>query len=427
MTSRPSSPALSPAAKFGLLGALYFSQGLPYGFFTQALPVLLRKSGFSLGQIGLTSMLALPWAMKFLWAPAVDRYAFKSLGRRRSWILPLQAAAVITLSVLAATGALAHLNLLLGAVFLINLLSATQDIATDGFAVDMLSYRERGLANGLQVAGYRFGMIVGGGLLLILFGSLGGSNTFMAMAGLIALASVPVLLITEPPAGDQPGAPEPRRPEVSLMRPLAQFLRRPGVSGILLLITAYKFGDAGATAMLRPFLVDAGLGLSKIGWLLGTVGFIAGLLGALAGGALVNRIGRKQSLLLFGALQAVTVGGYALLATGTPGNVLLHAVCGAEHFIGGMATAALFTCMMDWSSSDNAATDYTVQASAVVVSTGLASTLSGFSAQALGYSGHFTLSSILSALSLLVVLRCFPGKPEVSGSECPEKEENPCA
>ena len=181
------------ALKLGLLGTLYFSQGLPFGFFTQALPVLLREQGYTLSQIGLTSLLALPWALKFLWAPAVDR-----LGTRRSWIIPLQLSGVVLLGLLAAFVGLDQIKPLMVAVFLLNLIAATQDIATDGFAVDMLTPGERGFANGLQVAGYRVGMVVGGGALLIFYKHLGSAGTFGLMALMTALATIPVFFAKEP-------------------------------------------------------------------------------------------------------------------------------------------------------------------------------------------------------------------------------------
>jgi MFS transporter, PAT family, beta-lactamase induction signal transducer AmpG len=264
----------------------------------------------------------------------------------------------------------------------------------------MLSRDQRCLANGLQVAGYRVGMIVGGGMLLILLGRLGTSSTFLVMAGLVALASVPVLFAREDRTS---GCAVPRH-----VTSMPHFLRRPGVGQILTLVVAYKLGDAFATGMLRPFFADAGLGLTEIGWLLGTVGFVAGLVGALLGGCLVNRLGRRRSLLAFGAFQAIAVASYTYLAAGAPRAIELYVVCGIEHLAGGMATAALFTCMMDWSSPHSGATDYTVQASAVVIATGAASALAGFSAQVLGYAGHFVLASLLSVLTLFVVARCFP-------------------
>ena len=152
--------------------------------------------------------------------------------------------------------------------------------------------------------------------------------------------------------------------------------------------------------MLRPFLVDAGLTMAEIGWLLGTAGFTAGLLGALAGGALVIRLGRVPSLLLFGALQACSVALYSLPAFGLTSQAMLYAVCTLEHFAGGMATAALFTMMMDVCRRESAATDYTLQASVVVLATGVLSALSGFSAEALGYGGHFLCAGACCLIGL---------------------------
>lgn len=142
-----------------LLSSLYAAQGLPFGFFTLALPVLMREAGWSLTAIGLLQVLALPWLLKFLWAPWVDHH-----GARRTWLLGLQGASVVAALVLAALDlSPTHQGLLL-AVLVFNLLAATQDIVTDGLAVRLLAARERGLANAIQVGAYRLGMILGGGV-----------------------------------------------------------------------------------------------------------------------------------------------------------------------------------------------------------------------------------------------------------------------
>jgi MFS transporter, PAT family, beta-lactamase induction signal transducer AmpG len=384
--------------KLLLLGALYFSQGLPFGFFTQGLPVILRQRGYSLGAIGLSGLLAAPWALKWLWAPLLDRTEAPRFGRRKVWIVPLQLVTAVVLLALALSGALSSMRVLLVSIFVLNLLAATQDIATDGLAVELLGSEERGLGNGLQVAGYRLGMIVGGGALLVLHERLGDAGTFATMAALTLLATVPVLRATEPTL-----------PPSSTVAPdLAHWLRRPGALRILLLLVVYKLGDAFATSMLRPFLADIGLSLSDIGWLLGTVGFVSGLLGAMVGGALLNRMERKTALLGFGLLQALTVAAYAYLALAKLRGAPLYVLCGVEHFTSGMATAALFTCMMDWSSERSSGSDYTVQASAVVLATGAGGAVAGFSAQALGYVGHFGLATLLAFGALYVAHRCFP-------------------
>jgi predicted MFS family arabinose efflux permease len=242
-------------------------------------------------------------------------------------------------------------------------------------------------------------MILGGGVLLILHERIGWQLTFVGMALILALATLPVWVHRE--------RPRTTRVAVSRARILA-FLARPDTPRILVLIVAFKSGDAFAAGVLRPFLVDAGLELGDIGWLLGTYGFVAGLVGALVGGVLVNVFGRKLALVIFGVFQAVAVAGYGLLSVVEPTYGLVAAVATIEHFAGGTATAALFTCMMDWCSRDSSATDYTVQASVVVIATGLAATLSGFSAAALGYTGHFVLGTALTLGAVLVVLRLFP-------------------
>ncbi len=380
---------MKTARKLALLSSLYLAQGLPYGFFVQALPVLLRTRGFSLPEIGLANLLALPWALKFLAAPLADRLELPRIGRRRGLIIPLQLASAACVFALASLSA-GDITFLLAGVLVVNALSALQDVATDGLAVDLLSERERGLGNGVQVAGYRVGMILGGGVLLVISASLGWSGTFVAMAAIMLVATVPVLLHREAPALRAPAA-EP----VGWLREFAAWYRRPGAAGWLLLLVVYKFGDALGQSMLRPMLVDQGMGEEQLGYLLGGVGFTTGLIGALLGGALVNRLSPKSGLIVFGVLQSFAVLGYAWAASGV-GLGALTAVCAFEHLTGGMATAALFTRMMDATRPDRAATDYTVQACVVVLATGAASALGGFTASALGYTGHFILATALS-------------------------------
>ncbi|MDP9142878.1 MAG: MFS transporter, partial [Pseudomonadota bacterium] len=183
---------MSNLQRWSLLAALYLAQGIPYGFFTQALPVLLREQGLSLKMISATSLLYLPWALKFLWAPLVDRY-----GTRRQWLLPLQMSAVIGAALLSLIDAASALWLLVLALFAFNLISATQDIATDGLAVNLLTARERGLGNGIQTGGYRVGMMLGGGLLLWMFAQFGSQAMFIAMTAMLAMTVLPVLFLSE--------------------------------------------------------------------------------------------------------------------------------------------------------------------------------------------------------------------------------------
>ncbi|MFN3197510.1 MAG: MFS transporter [Bradymonadia bacterium] len=383
--------------KLGLLGALYFSQGLPFGFFTQALPVFLRDQGISLAGIGLTYLLALPWALKFIWAPFIDRHQGGRWGPRRSWILPLQWLAAALMAVLSAIDP-SVLWVLLTGVMLTNLLAATQDVATDGLALSLLTVDERGPGNGVQVAGYRVGMIIGGGALLVAYEDLGWTGTFLSMSGLLLVATIPLLRHREAPRRQAPSKP------LRWGRILKGFVAMPGAWSWLLVLILYKGADAMASAMAKPMLKDLGLGLGDIGWLMGFAGFGAGLLGAIGGGFGVKWLGRRRALLIFGALQSTAVAGYVLPASGSVSPEVLYGVVIADTFAGGLATAALFTLMMDACRPHTEASDYTLQASVVVLGTGVTSALSGFLAEAWGYADFFLFAGITTFLGLMLCL-----------------------
>ncbi|MFN7143082.1 MAG: MFS transporter [Myxococcota bacterium] len=369
---------------------------MPFGFFPPALPVLLRQQGATLPEIGLANLLALPWMLKFLWAPLVDRRAHGRMGRRRGILLPLQALTVAVLAAVAWVDPNRGMAPLLAAVLVCNLLAATQDIATDAVAVDLLGPAERGMGNGVQVAAYRVGMILGGGALLVVFDALGWTRSFLAMAGMLALASLPVALWREParPVAEASG-------EVD-WKALGVWWTRSDTAAWMLLLFVYKLGDALAGGMIRPMMVDAGLGMAEVGWLMGAIGSGAGLVGAMLGGWGAQVLGRRRALLAFGVLQAAAVAGYVYAAE-APSLRAFQALAAAEHLFGGMATVALFTAMMDTCRGARAATDYTVQACVVVASTGLGAILSGFLAEPLGYAGHFTVSALVCLLGVALV------------------------
>jgi len=381
--------------KYLILCCLYFSQGLPFGFFKQALPTIMRERGASLPQIGLASLLVLPWALKFLWAPLVDRYGIGRLGNKRSWILCLQAVSIPLFVVMGLVDHAGDYQYLMYGFFIANFIAAIHDIPAGGLAVSLLITSERGFRTAASSPGSQFGMLFGGGFILLAFALLQWRGSFFTIAAALALATVPLLFYREPTAPVSVES-DPATAPLPWLRLLSARLCRPGFLGWLLVIAIYKFGDAMASEMLRPYLVDRGLDLADIGELLGTAGFFAGLVGALAGGYLVTFVGRYHSVVWFGLLQAITVFSYYLLTQDLLSNASLYVICSLEIFCGSMATAAIFTAMMDVCDVAHGATDYTLQASAVVVSVGLAGVLAGFVAGALGYALLFLLSVALN-------------------------------
>jgi len=382
--------------KILLLTGLYLAQGLPYGFFTQALPVLLRDAGLSLKAISATSLLFLPWALKFLWAPLVDHW-----GTRRQWLLPLQSAAVVGALLLTQVDLERGFVAVLAAAFLFNLVAACQDVATDGLAVRILEPRERGLANGIQVGAYRIGMILGGGLLLWVFARTGWATMFACMAGLLALTILPVLSLREPARS----APDASQGTAQLALGWLQRLRVPGMGAFVALVCFYKFGDSLVASLIGPFMHDAGLSKEMIALMKGTVGSVASLAGAALGGWYAFRAGRRRALLVCGLLQTASLLFYVAAAMGVGGLAMFWAGNVAEHLLGGMATVALFTLMMDASDPDHASTDYTLLACAIVLAMGLANFTGAVIADAAGYLPAFVAGFLLSGVGCLALVR----------------------
>ncbi|WP_257458255.1 MFS transporter [Archangium lipolyticum] len=394
--------------KLGLLSALYFVQGLPFGFQTTALAVYLRTQGVSLMVISSIGLLSLPWMGKALWAPLVDRYGSERLGRRKSWILPMQAGMAAACAAAAFVPVPGALTLLLGLVFLMNLFAATQDIAVDGFAVDLLEPYELGWGNTAQVVGYKAGMLTGGGLLVWMSELIGWRGLFLAMS-LLSLLVLAVAAVAREPRRSAEGPADERLSWHDVKERLLSALRLPGTGWMLLFIGTYKLGETMVDVLFKPFLVDVGFTPAQIGQWVGTWGLVASLLGSFAGGWLATRMPLLGALALAALLRVFPLGGEWWLALHGPTAPGVIAVTVAEHFFGGVLTTALFAFMMSRVDRRIGATHYTLLASVEVVGKAPGGPLAGLLATRAGwsYSDVFLLGTVLSVafLALLLPLR----------------------
>lgn len=385
---------MSRQYKIALFVALYLAQGLPFGFFTVALPVVLREAGYSLTAISALSLLYLPWALKFAWAPLVDR-----LGSRKRWLLTLQLASIVAAALLARVDVTDDLAIVLAAAFVFNLIAATQDIVTDGLAVRLLDSRERGLGNGIQVGAYRIGMILGGGLLLAVFARTNWSVMFGCMAALLALTVLPVLWLRETSFEPTVSA-----TAMDLLAGWLKRLLRPGMLAVAALVFCYRFGDQMISTLWGPFLIDFGLDKQTIALMKGTVGSFTSLVGALIGGWFTFMAGRRRALLVSGLAQAACFLLYIAAAADVGGVAILWWATILEGMLGTMATVALFTFMMDAADPDHAGTDYTLLASVVVLVSSVGNVVAGVITDAFGYLVAFTLGAALAIVGCLAVV-----------------------
>lgn len=394
--SVPTRP-ISSRKNLALLALLYFAQGLPYGFQATALPVYLRGRGTSLAALGFVGVLSLPWLLKAIWAPWVDRFGSDRFGRRKSWIVPLQLGGVLCALAASAAAAQGRTSPLLVCIGVMNLLAATQDIAVDGWAIELLRGRSLGPGNALQVVGYKAGMLTGGGLLVWLSGTWGWSALFHWMAALWLAIGAVALFFPEPvPEGTSPEAEPARSSLTTLLRTLIEALRTPGAGTLLLLVATYKVGESMADAMFKPFLVDHGLSAGTIGLWMGTFGMAASVLGSLAGGYWVANAGAGRALRAAAVARCIPMVAQAALPYFPWSSGAALSVIGAEHLFGGALTTAMFAFMMSKVDRRIGATHYTALATIEVLGKSPGAWASGPLAERFGYGPLFVLAAGLS-------------------------------
>ena len=399
--------AKTTATNLGIIGTLYFSQGIPNGFFRHTVPVIFRENGLSLEQIALfLPVLYIPWILKFLWGPIVERFHSAKHGKYRSWILPLQLIIAVIMCLLAFWKIDHLIGFFIVGVFLINLFSSMQDVSIDGHSITLLNFSERGWGNSVQVGTFWIGYIIGGGVMLTLFNLIGWSNLFFLMASIYAIAAVPIFLNK---TYGKKNKKQENKKSIKRWITVISFFKQPQVILVLFIVSAYRIVEGFIRSILPVMLKDWGLDFGQIGLVLGIIGPISVLLGAIIAGLLINRMGRIKSLLIFGGLQIISVLGYVFLSINTD----LHSMTKMipfiifDHFISGLTTVALFSVMMDWSRKSQPGNDYTfmdcVSVFAMMLGTGISY---GISAK-WGYSTNFIIALPLIIVSLYIVWKTY--------------------
>ena len=377
-----------------------FSCGVPLLLTLSVLQAWMKEEGVDLSVIGLFSLVGLPYTLKFLWSPILDRFSLPMFGRRRGWLLIFQVLLMVAVAGLGLSNPAANPWLLAGAAFLVTFFSASQDIVVDAYRREDLSDNELGLGSSLYVNGYRVGMLLAGSGGLILADHFSFQQVYLIMAASLLVGVVTTLFCREPEVAE--GTPHSFRDAV--LQPFVEYFSRDGALLILLFILLYKIGDQMASTMTIPFYLDMGFTKTQIGAVAKLFGFWATIGGGLLGGIVLLRLGILRSLWIFGILQAVSTAGFSVLAL--IGNSLpgLAAVIAIENLTGGMGTAAYVAYMASITNKKFTATQYALLSSLMGIPRVLASAPTGFMAQYMGWPWFF-LACTLVAIPGLVLLK----------------------
>lgn len=378
-----------------------FSSGLPLLLIGGTLKLWMTREGVDLTTIGFFSLVGLPYTLKFIWAPFLDRFVPTSLGRRRSWLLITQFALMAGLLWLSQISPSLETGTLAAAAFVIAFFGATQDVAVDAYRREILSNLELGLGSSYSITGYRVAMWFSGGLALILADFMSWTTVYMIMAAMMFVGILTTLLAPEPQTKSSP----PVSIGEAFAGPFKEYFQRPGAIWILAFILLYKVGDAMAAEMTMPFYGKLGFSNTEIGTVVKTFGIWAVIAGGFIGGVTMLRLGMRRSLWVFGILQAVSTLCFAWLAQIGPQIPALAVVVSFENLTSGMGTAAYAAFMASLANKRFTATQYALLSSLMGVPRVFLGAPTGAMAEHLGWSSFFVICTLAAIPGLLLLLK----------------------
>ncbi|MGZ0187773.1 MAG: AmpG family muropeptide MFS transporter [Alphaproteobacteria bacterium] len=401
-----------------LILVLGFASGLPLLLTSSTLTIRLREAGVDLGAIGFFSLVGIPYSLKFLWAPLLDRLPLPGItsryGRRRGWML------AIHLGLMAAIAALGSVDPMTGGVgiiaviaILVSFLSATQDIAIDAYRIEILKESEFGAGAAMAVYGFRGGMLMATVGTLYLAEWFDWEIAYQVTAATLLIGVAAILLAPEPEASGTVTAPKSMGELFgqAYWAPLKEFTARDGWLLLLLFVLLFKFGDALLSQMAGAFYVDLGFEKSTIAEVGKLYGFIAVMVGTFLGGLAVVTIGLGRTLLIAGFLQAISNLGYWRLAEAGNDVTMLAWVVGFENLATGLGQTAFVAFLMTLCDRRYTAAQFALLTSIVAFSPKVLVAPAGLMAESLGWS-VFCLATAIAAipgiLLLLYLLKAYP-------------------
>lgn len=406
--------------KMALCLSLGFASGMPLFVVLTLLGAYLRKEGVNLKEIGLFSLIMIPYTWKFVWSPLVDRYNLFHLGRRRSWMLISQIAVFFSIFLLGQFSPKTSLSVIAVVSVILSFASATQDIVIDAYRREILTDRELGLGTSLFITASRASSLVPGGLSLVIAQFLSWSDVFFITAAFMLPALVVTFFIKEPETINAP-----RNLRQAIIEPFREFKDRRGLKSmflIILFVFCYKLGDSMATALATPFYIDLHYDLLTIGLVAKNAGLWSMLIGGILGGVIMLKTGINKALWYFGFGQLITILGFVILAhegigsDTVPSVFLLAFVIIAECLGAGLGTSAFVAFLSAQTNKTYAATQFALLTSLSAVPRTFCNATTGYIVEFMGWENFFIFCTVLAIPGMLLLLKVAPFKSEPKSS-----------
>ncbi|NPA36947.1 MAG: MFS transporter [Chlorobi bacterium] len=380
---------------FLTLFSLYIAQSIPMTFFSTVMPVIMRQHHFSLTAIGLLQLIKLPWILKFIWAPLIDGNS-RNTNDLKKWIFSSELFYAVFIVAIGFFDLAVDFNLIVILLVLAFTASATQDIATDAFAILILKKDDRSIGNSMQSGGSFLGTVIGSGILLVVYSLYGWKHLMFGLAGFVLLALVPLVFYKKNNIKDQSVV-----KKIS-MKDIYLFFAQKGILRHVIMLFFFYSGIVGILTMLKPWMVDLGYGMAEIGVYSGIYGASAGFLSALVAGYIIKKLGLMKSVRIFLFVAMITTGYFTAVTflpatnyTVIPALMLIWSVYGA-------ISVSVYTIAMNSIRKGREGTDFTIQIVLTHLGSLIFAILSGKLAHNLGYRGLFILESVIVTLLFFV-------------------------
>ncbi len=380
-----------------------YSAGLPLLLTGSTLQAWMTDANVDLTQIGMVSLLGQPYVYKFVWSPLMDQYSLPFLGRRKGWILVTQILLSLSIFSISFFNPSSSIGMIAFVALLVAFFSASQDIVIDAYRREILAEEELGLGSSVYIYGYRLAMIVSGAMALFMADNMSWDKVYQVMA----LCMIPALLFTffAPMETDQ--YIRPRTLQEAVFGPLKEFFGRHGAWLMLSFILLYKIGDAMASNLTTPFILDLDYTKTDIATVAKTFGMVATLLGGFIGGVMMTKISIKRSLWMFGILQAISTFGFAALPSLPHALTSLAIVIAIENLASGMGTAAYTAYMASITNRQFTATQYALLSSLMGIPRVIISAPTGWMAKEMGWEWFFIFCVLVAIPGLVLIPKIF--------------------
>ncbi|HXC16401.1 MAG TPA: AmpG family muropeptide MFS transporter [Holophagaceae bacterium] len=381
------------------LGLLGFGSGLPLLLTDSTLKLWLRSLHVDIATIGFFALVQLPYNLKFLWAPFLDRFTPPLFGRRRGWLILTQALLATTLLWMAFGDPHGHLKLLAGLAVGLAFMSASQDTVTDAWRTEVLPQDRQALGTAVHVSVYRVAMVVATTGAVLIAAEYGWRAAYLAMAELMLLGLVGTLLAEEPEL-DRP----PRTLREAVVEPFRAFLQRRGIWLALAFVILYKLGDQLATSLTGPYFLDTGFSLAAIGLMSKGVGIPGLILGGFLSGWWMKKWPLRHGLMVCGLFQIASTLSLLLPAFFGAKLPVLALSIALENIGYGMGVTVFMTLMMRLCDRHYTATQFALLTSLGALSRSLLAAPAGVVVKHTGWPVFFSICGITAIPGLLMLL-----------------------